>query len=204
LKRWITLVVVSLFVLALSAWGDMDEDQYTRKQNQDKHQAVEQVDTTPSEVQAKEKGSEVVELKNVEGNVVATATLTKADGGVHIDMDVNGLPAGTHAFHVHEKGVCEPPDFESAGVHYNPTNMKHGKLNPEGPHAGDFDNIEVDENGKGHVEFTTNQVTLEKGQENTLYTDDGTSLVIHADPDDYKSQPSGNAGERIACGVIGE
>jgi len=204
LKRWTTFGVIGLLVMALGAWNGMSVSQHTSHQSQDKQQVVEEVDVTAPEINAEEKKEEVVELENAEGSVIATATLSKADGGVHIDMEVSDLPPGTHGFHVHEKGVCEPPDFESAGGHYNPTNMKHGKLNPEGPHAGDFDNIEVDENGQAHVDFTTNQVTLEKGQETTLYTDEGTSLVIHADPDDYKSQPSGNAGERIACGVIGE
>lgn len=198
MKRWIVLFMTCLFVVGLSAWVGSDT-QGTNKTGQDME---ERTNVSPPKVNAEEKKGEEVSLENAEGEVVATANLTQADGGVHIVLDVDGLPEGTHGFHVHEKGVCEPPDFESAGGHYNPTNMKHGKLHPEGPHAGDFDNIEVDKNGKAHVEFTTNQVTLEKGQENTLYTDEGTSLVIHADPDDYKSQPSGNAGERIACGVI--
>jgi len=200
LRRWVVLFITCLFVAGLSAW-DGNTQTAVEKLDQDITEAT--VISLP-EAKAEEKKGEEVSLKNADGTVVATATLTPADGGVHVVLDVDGLPEGTHAFHVHEKGVCEPPDFESAGGHYNPTNMKHGKLNPEGPHAGDFDNIEVDKNGKAHVEFTTNQVTLEKGKENTLYTDEGTSLVIHADPDDYKSQPSGNAGERIACGVISE
>lgn len=201
MKRWIILVVTGLFILALSAWNGSGDDNLT---NEDERDLEEESVVTPPQVDAGEKEGEDVSLKNADGDVVATATLTKADSGVQVVMDVDGLPTGAHGFHVHEKGVCEPPDFESAGGHYNPTDMKHGKLNPEGPHAGDFDNIEVDENGKAHVEFTTNQISLEKRAENTLYTDEGTALVIHADPDDYKSQPSGDAGERIACGVISD
>lgn len=205
MKRWVFLIVTSLFIVALVAWNGIGANQDTIEQDQNKQQTMEEeTDATPPEVKVEGKEGEIVELKNAEGNLVATADLSKADGGVHVEMDVDGLPEGTHAFHVHEKGVCEPPDFESAGGHYNPTDMKHGKLNPEGPHAGDFDNIEVDENGKAHVAFTTEQISLGKDKENTLYTGEGTSLVIHADADDYKSQPAGDAGDRIACGVISE
>lgn len=191
MKRWVILAGAVAFAVVLSAWIGSNSDQ------QDS-------DVTDPGVKAEDKEGEEFSLKNTEGEPVANATLTEADDGVHVNMDVDGLPEGSHAFHVHEKGVCEAPDFESAGDHYNPTDMKHGKLHPEGPHAGDFDNIEVDENGKAHVEFTTDQVTLDKDAETTLYTEEGTSLVIHADPDDYKSQPAGDAGDRIACGVIGE
>lgn len=200
MKRWMLFGTTFLLTMALVAWNSGGEK--TATQDDDVNHEIQ---VTPSDGHAKEgEKSQVVTLKDTEGNAVATANLTQENDGVHVSMDVDGLPEGTHAFHVHEKGVCEPPDFESAGGHYNPTDMKHGKLNPEGPHAGDFDNIEVDESGKAHVEFTTTQITLEHGKETTLYTDEGTSLVIHADPDDYKSQPAGDAGDRIACGVIDE
>lgn len=200
MKRLIIFCGTCLLIMGLGAWDGIDGKSGTQN-----HEMNREIKVTPSNANAEEgEENEVVSLKDADGNVVATATLTQENDSVHVSMDVDGLPEGTHAFHVHEKGVCEPPDFESAGGHYNPTDMKHGKLNPEGAHAGDFDNVEVDENGKAHVDFTTNQVTLEKGQDTTLYTDEGTSLVIHADPDDYKSQPAGDAGERIACGVIGE
>lgn len=188
MKRWMILAIAIAVGMVLSAWTGTD------------HEA----DTSTDATKAEEQEGEDVSLENADGEEVAKATLTKADNGVHVDMDVDGLSEGTHAFHVHEKGVCEPPDFESAGGHYNPTDMNHGKLDPEGPHAGDFDNIEVDENGQAHVEFTTEQISLDKGKENTLYTEDGTSLVIHADADDYKTQPAGDAGDRVACGVISE
>src|SRR5699024_7499207 len=99
-------------------------------------------------------------------------------------------------------GACETPDFESAGDHYNPTDANHGFDDPDGPHAGDLENIEVSEDGTVSAERTADMVTLEEGQDNTLFTEDGTALVIHSEADDYESQPSGDAGDRIACGVI--
>ncbi|KZE37789.1 superoxide dismutase [Bhargavaea cecembensis] len=145
----------------------------------------------------------LVQLQDVEGEPVAQAVLSEVDeGSVHVELAVENLPAGTHAFHVHEKGSCEAPDFESAGGHYNPGGTEHGKDSENGPHAGDFDNIEVGEDGTAKVEFDTDQISLQEDADNTLFTEEGTSLVIHAGADDYTSQPSGDAGERIACGVI--
>ncbi|GAA4061793.1 superoxide dismutase family protein [Amphibacillus indicireducens] len=147
----------------------------------------------------------VVTLINQEGMQVATATLSEQKtGGVKIKLVGDNLPPGVHGFHIHDRGACVPPDFESAGSHYNPTNSKHGFDHPEGPHAGDLENITVTEDGTVSVEVEAPLVTLNPDGQNTLFTDEGTSLVIHADPDDYISQPAGNAGARIACGVIGE
>lgn len=196
MKRLITVMFVIFFVLVLSACGGNDEDEKEEQSNDNSAAEPEESATDEDEV--------LVSLNNTDGHVVATATLTEDDAGVHIKLEGEDLPEGTHAFHIHEKGACEAPDFESAGGHYNPTDDNHGKDDSEGPHAGDFDNIKVAEDGTVNEEITTDKVTLEKGKENTLYTDDGTSLVIHADDDDYKSQPSGDAGDRIACGVIGE
>lgn len=147
----------------------------------------------------------IVTLINREGMQVATATLSEQKtGGVKIKLEGNNLPPGVHGFHIHDHGACVPPDFESAGGHYNPTNSKHGFDHPEGPHAGDLENITVAEDGTVSVELEAPLVTLDPNGENTLFTDEGTSLVIHTDSDDYISQPAGNAGVRIACGVIGE
>lgn len=147
----------------------------------------------------------IVTLINQEGRQVATATLSEQKtGGVKIKLEGDNLPPGVHGFHIHDRAVCVPPDFESAGAHYNPTNSKHGFDHPEGPHAGDLENITVSEDGTVFVEVEAPLVTLNPDGENTLFTDEGTTLVIHAEPDDYISQPAGNAGARIACGVIGE
>ncbi|SFK85524.1 superoxide dismutase, Cu-Zn family [Salinicoccus halodurans] len=122
---------------------------------------------------------------------------------VFVNFSLSDMAPGDHGFHIHETGSCEQPDFESAGGHYNPTDANHGMDDPEGPHAGDMKNIEVSEDGTVNTEVTADMVTLEEGQDNTLFTEDGTALVIHSGADDYEMQPSGDAGDRIACGVIG-
>jgi len=115
---------------------------------------------------------------------------------------VKGLPAGEHAFHIHAVGKCEPP-FDSAGGHFNPAQHKHGIMAGEG-HAGDMPNLFVPASGELTVEILNTNVTLAKGKPNSLFDADGSAVVIHAGPDDYKSDPAGNAGGRIACGVVSE
>lgn len=150
---------------------------------------------------AAEAGGIKVELKDSKGNAVGTATLSAAkSGGVSIALDLRGLPAGEHAIHVHSVANCEAP-FESAGPHFNPTAKQHGLQNPEGPHAGDMNNFTVAANGKAKTTLTTANVTLATGV-NSLYTNGGTALIIHAAADDMKTDPAGNAGDRIACGAI--
>src|SRR5699024_2249947 len=102
----------------------------------------------------------------------------------------------------HEKGSCEAPTFESAGGHFNPDDKKHGFDHPDGPHAGDIEKLEVMEDGTVDATFLNDRVTLEKDQANSLFYEEATALVIHAEPDDYYSQPAGDSGNRIACGVI--
>lgn len=140
-------------------------------------------------------------LLNAQGQKVGEARFEEATGGVRINLKVENLPPGPHAFHIHEKGACDPPDFMSAGAHFNPFHKKHGMKSPEGAHAGDLPNLMVDETGKETLEVIAPKVTL-KGGENSLFHPGGTSLVIHAQGDDYLTDPAGNAGARIACGVI--
>ncbi|MFO7260482.1 MAG: superoxide dismutase family protein [bacterium] len=143
------------------------------------------------------------QLVDAEGNVVATATLRETAGhGVLIRLEAERLPAGEHAFHIHQTGRCEPPGFESAGGHYAPRGRQHGFLVPAGPHAGDLPNIHVPADGRLVIEVVAPDVTLRPGAPNTLFDEDGSALVIHAGRDDYTSQPAGDAGGRIACGVI--
>jgi Cu-Zn family superoxide dismutase len=144
------------------------------------------------------------ELKMADGKDVGTATLTQTRSGVRVQLALKGLPPGEHAFHVHSVGKCEPPAFTSAGPHFNPENKKHGKLNKEGHHAGDMDNIRVPANGNLTLTVVDKDITLEKGKPNSVFPDGGTALVIHANKDDYMTDPTGNAGDRIACGVISE
>jgi Cu-Zn family superoxide dismutase len=141
-------------------------------------------------------------LVNPQGQKVGQATLTQTPEGVRIELVVENLPPGVHAFHIHEKGVCQPPDFTSAGGHFNPFHKHHGLMNPQGPHAGDLPNITVGADGKAHITEVTELVTLKEGEKNSLFQPGGTSLVIHAGPDDNVSDPAGNAGPRIACGLI--
>lgn len=140
-------------------------------------------------------------LRNAEGKKVGSATLTEVKEGVRIALEVSKLPPGVHAFHVHAVGKCEPPEFKSAGAHFNPYGKKHGAKNPEGKHAGDLPNLTVGPDGKGRARVVVEQVTLGPGK-GSLFQTDGTSLVIHADPDDEMTDPAGNAGARIGCGVI--
>jgi superoxide dismutase, Cu-Zn family len=139
-------------------------------------------------------------LKDASGKDVGKATLTVAPSGVLVNLDLAAVPAGEHAFHIHAVGKCEPPDFKSAGPHFNPDETKHGLLNPEGPHAGDMPNLHVPADGKLQVEILDPAVTL--SAEAALLDADGAALVIHAAADDYKTDPAGSAGDRIACGVI--
>jgi Cu-Zn family superoxide dismutase len=139
-------------------------------------------------------------LKDAQGAEVGKATLTTTPSGVLISLDLTALPAGEHAFHIHAVGKCEPPKFESAGPHFNPGTTKHGLMNPQGPHAGDMPNLHVPEGGKLQVEVLNPTVTL--SAESALLDEDGSAIVVHAGADDYQTDPAGNAGDRVACGII--
>ena len=142
-----------------------------------------------------------IQLTNREGDSVGTLTLAVASDGIRFTGRLHDLPAGRLGIHIHENGKCDAPDFQSAGAHFNPTGRQHGKKNPQGRHAGDLDNLDVDQSGFADVSFVASGVTLQAG-ETSLLKPGGTSLVIHADPDDLDTDPSGNSGDRIACGVI--
>jgi superoxide dismutase, Cu-Zn family len=140
-------------------------------------------------------------LKDKDGKQVGVATLIQTPDGTRIAVTGYRLTAGKRGLHIHEVGACQPPDFESAGAHFNPGGKKHGKANPEGPHAGDLGNIDIGAAGDGTIDVTTKAVTLNPGQ-TSLLGGKGTSIVLHAMPDDERTDPSGNTGARIACGVI--
>ena len=141
------------------------------------------------------------DLVAAQGKKIGTAAFRASDNGVRIDVNFSGLPPGTHGIHIHNVGKCEGPAFTSAGPHLNPSSKKHGKDNPEGPHAGDLLNLQVNADGVGKASFLDQNVTLGEGQ-NSLFHEGGTSLVIHANADDYKTDPAGDSGARITCGVI--
>jgi len=141
------------------------------------------------------------DLADGKGASVGTAKFKETSSGVSLALEVTNLPPGVHGFHIHAVGKCEPPDFKSAGGHFNPEGKKHGWENPEGHHAGDLHNLTIDAKGKAKVKVVVTGVTLADGP-NSLFQPQGTALVIHAAPDDNKTDPAGNAGARIACGVI--
>ncbi len=140
-------------------------------------------------------------LRNAQGKEVGTATFIPTKGGVKISVQVADLSPGKHGIHIHAAGSCEPPEFKSAGGHFNPFGKQHGLQNPKGAHAGDMPNLTVREDGSAKATLIVKSATLGEGK-GSLFGPEGTALVIHADPDNEKTDPAGNAGARIACGVI--
>jgi Cu-Zn family superoxide dismutase len=141
------------------------------------------------------------DIINAQGQKIGTAKILAANEGVKIEVNVSQLPPGNHGIHIHNIGKCDGPDFTSAGPHLNPYTKKHGKDSPEGPHAGDLLNIEVNADGTAKATLLDKMVTLRDGP-NSIFHDGGTAIMIHAKEDDYKTDPAGNSGLRIACGVI--
>jgi superoxide dismutase, Cu-Zn family len=148
--------------------------------------------------------SATIALRDSAGADIGTAELRQEGSGVRLLVSVTGLPPGSHGIHFHENGSCEHSGgeaFGGAGAHFSPEQRQHGLENPQGPHAGDLPNLAVGSDGAGRLEGTTDRVTLASGP-NSLIRAGGTSLVIHASPDDQRTDPSGNSGARVACGVI--
>ena len=144
-------------------------------------------------------GGAPMPLINSSGQTIGTVRAWQTEGGISFHVRAAGLAHGVHGIHVHPIGRCDPPDFASAGTHWNPTNKQHGIKNPNGPHAGDMPNVEVAANG-----VLDQTVVLPNATMAQLLDADGSSIMIHANADDYVSEPSGNSGAKIACAVIGQ
>jgi Cu-Zn family superoxide dismutase len=142
-------------------------------------------------------------LVDPDGKEIGNVALSQLAQGVRVFAEARDVPPGVHAFHIHETGECQAPDFESAGGHYNPTGAQHGWDNQEGHHGGDLPNVHVQDDGMLAIEYFTDSVTLGEG-DTTLFDDDGSAIVLHEGADDYQTDPAGAAGPRIACGVIAE
>jgi Cu-Zn family superoxide dismutase len=150
----------------------------------------------------------IAQLYDAQGNNVGMVDLQSVEDGVQLqtrikgfDIAASGGQRGEHGFHIHEAGDCSASDFTSAGGHFNPTRTAHGLLDPGGPHAGDLPNLWIEADGSADYSLTTNLVSL-KPSERYLFDSDGSAFIIHAGPDDYITDPSGDSGSRLACGVI--
>jgi superoxide dismutase, Cu-Zn family len=151
--------------------------------------------------QAPAPGQARADLKDPAGKSIGRATLREVKGGVLVSVEVRGLAPGLHAIHIHEVGKCEGPKFTSAGGHFNPAKSKHGLKSPDGFHAGDMADLYATKDGMARYQTLNDRITLGPG-EASVFDADGSSVVIHANADDHMSDPAGNAGDRIACGVI--
>ncbi|MFS0574094.1 superoxide dismutase family protein [Sporosarcina sp. 179-K 3D1 HS] len=218
MKRWFWLVAAFILLIVLAACGN--ESETPEAEGVELETELEDVETPvednsaedpeASETGPVEEDSETgaavneveVDLLDTDGQSVGTATLTEEENGVKVKVVAENLTPGEHGFHFHETGVCEAPDFESAGGHFNPDGKSHGLEHEEGPHAGDLPNLEVGEDGTVETEVLAEHVTLASGEPHSLLKEGGTALVIHAEADDGKTQPSGDSGDRIVCGVI--
>lgn len=188
-KTGLAVLVPALFVLTISCGPKRDEPVETAKPAAEPAAAA---------APAAQPATARAELKGPDGTSHGTVTFSEENGAVEIVADLSGLPPGSHGFHLHEGTECTPPDFKSAGGHFNPTNAPHGGPTDAEHHAGDSGNIEIDASGNGHLELSTSLLTVAPGPNSAV----GHAVIVHEKADDLKTQPSGDAGARIACGIV--
>ena len=167
--------------------------------------AMSQVEVMPEPTEIPEADAFVRDIQMADGTTLGSVSLVDlAEGGIQVTISISGLDgAGTHAMHFHEKGLCEAPGFTSSGGHFNPSNVSHGTMSSDGPHAGDMMNIEVTSDGMGTLTVVNERVSIEGGYGlPALIDEDGAALIIHEKADDYTTQPTGAAGGRIGCAVL--
>lgn len=210
MKKWLLLLPGFMLVFGLTACGDKNEssetDGVTDKTTEKTTEKTDTDNASPSKEDDMGEDEDLlivmVDLMDSSGDSIGTAELTNKDDGVQVKLNAKGVSEGTHGIHFHEVGKCDVPDFKSAEGHYNPSDTSHGLDHKDGPHAGDLPNLEVDEAGEVNEEFLAEHVTLKSGEENSLLQEGGTAIIIHAEADDGETQPSGDSGDRIVCGVI--
>lgn len=198
--------------MLLAACGDTGTEE---TETPTEPEQTEQTETTDSATETEEEASELtetqevdsvtVDMVNSDGEQIGTAVFEEStEHGVTLNLNLEGLPAGEYGMHIHEVGSATPPDFEDAGSHFNPTDVEHGINSETGPHVGDLPNLVVPEDGVVEEMIEVPNTTLQPDGENTLNNEKGTALIIHTQADDYESQPTGDAGDRQAGGVIFE
>jgi Cu-Zn family superoxide dismutase len=193
MKKWMIGSVASFLILSsLAIWGYGDRQEA----------ADEAVPVNASTAPQHAKQFKMIDMYNSQKQKIGHARLSETAKGLKIQLKVSNLSPGVHGYHIHETGKCIAPDFKSAGDHFNPASKEHGFHNPKGYHAGDLPNLKVDKDGMVALTTYTKHATLVKGKPHSLLDRDGSALVIHEKADDYKTNPAGNAGARVACGVI--
>ena len=195
--------ILSLGALTLAACGDAPETADPAGTTAAPETPADTTDSPPARATSSETGT--AELMNTDGESIGTVSLTQAPTGLLMRVEAEGLESGWHGIHIHVVGDCSDEAFESAGSHINHDQAPHGLLNPEGPDDGDLPNVHAGENGTVRSElFTTSARIAENGPGQWLWDEDGSAVVIHANPDDHRSQPIGGAGDRVACAVISQ